>query len=1354
MLNTIRKRIGFVILLLAAFGARGQQVLSIKDSSAPYNAPVRINISLSNSTPVSAVQFDLDVTTGGLLLPDVSDSIELSDRSDGHVAVLSKLSETTIRILVYSGTNKDFKGSSGRLLSVKCRSLNQPGNYTVSFSGSTVATASGQNLTHTTLTGTISILGAKLETSSPVNIGSIPLLSNYNNSIWITNRGNQALVISQITGSGADLVLNAPAVPLTVGPNSSAWILYTINPAVKGAFRHLVTVVSNDPGGNKVIELTGTAYAVNTISLPINLQGSYSTTLTVPVTISNQEAFTGWQMTIQLPDNVLYVEGSAKLSGTRKPSDGVIEAKVNGNALTLVAYSPSLQTLAAGSGMVATFDLLLNKTAGNYSLPLSGTVIGNAAGENILSGSTSGELSITAPGLALSQSSIDFGRITTKEISSRNIVMTNNGSENLRINGIDINTTTVTSTTTFPVQLAPGQSQSLALNFKSAVPLSIDTSLIIHSNDPLGNRSVRLTGTVYSKNEINFRYAAGVPNGTIRVPLYLENYDSIQGLQFDVQLPGGTPLSFAANPFRLSDQFTSFVVSSSLISPGNLRVIIYSLSGATILPGNIIAGELVLQQPTPANNWYDYLGISNVVLAGSSNINLVSGYSGTSLNICDGTVVLNSSGGAIICGNTNLSAATGQPMAWYRNDSVLTVINPQPYNVKLPGKYNAIVANGCNYWSADLLLTTAPKLITPVLSASGDTTFCQGGSVRLSTSSVNGVLYKWLRNGAVVTGASDTLYTAYTSGTYSVRVYNTCSTDSVTSQAIAVHVLSIPDTPRVSVSGPLSFCNGSSVTLTSSAAANYQWYRDGVLISGATAQSYIAMQPGNYRIYTNNSCSTNASAPVSVSVSSSPAVLTTPVIRALGDTTLCQGNSVRLNTASVTGVVYTWLRNGTVIPGASDTLYVAKAAGNYAVRLYNVCNGDSVSSRIVSITVLNIPDTPTVSVSGPLSFCNGGSVTLTSSSAGNYQWYRDGEFIAGATEQSYIAMQSGNYRIYTSNSCSTTASVPVSVTVSSSPAVLTTPVIRAVGDTTFCQGNSVRLNTASVTGVVYKWLHNATVIPGANDTSYVANVAGNYLVRLYNACNTDSVSSRTLSVTILNIPDTPRVSVSGPLTFCSNSSVTLTSSAAGNYQWYRDAVLITGATAQNYTATQTGSYRIYTNNSCGVNASNAVVVSVNPTPLTPVITFDAVKGELVSSNATGNQWYLNGSIITAATSQNYKPAQSGSYTVMSTTNGCSSAASPAYQFLLTAIVNVDGSKLFNVSSIPATEKVVVRFAGQRSNAYDVEIVDISGRIVKRVVNLKSGDAIQISTLLSGVYVLRFSSSKESTTYTIRIVKLN
>ncbi|MFB3390248.1 beta strand repeat-containing protein, partial [Flavobacterium sp. LAR06] len=86
---------------------------------------------------------------------------------------------------------------------------------------------------------------------------------------------------------------------------------------------------------------------------------------------------------------------------------------------------------------------------------------------------------------------------------------------------------------------------------------------------------------------------------------------------------------------------------------------------------------------------------------------------------------------------------------------------------------------------------------------------------------------------------------------------------------------STPATPTISTSTTTTFCSGGNVVLTSSAASGNQWYKDGTLISGATATTYSAAASGVYTVITNNgTCSSMASAGTAVTVNQVPVVPT------------------------------------------------------------------------------------------------------------------------------------------------------------------------------------------------------------------------------------------------------------------------------------------------------------------------------------------------------------------------------------------------------------------------------------------------------------------------------------------------
>src|SRR6202008_4689688 len=123
------------------------------------------------------------------------------------------------------------------------------------------------------------------------------------------------------------------------------------------------------------------------------------------------------------------------------------------------------------------------------------------------------------------------------------------------------------------------------------------------------------------------------------------------------------------------------------------------------------------------------------------------------------------------------------------------------------------------------------------------------------------------------------------------------------------------------------------------------------------------------------------------------------------------------------------------------------------------------------------PATPTITPGGPTTFCTGGSVTLTSSSATGNQWLLNGNPIGGATNQAFVASASGNYTVtVTASGCTSAASAATVVTVNPNPnATITAPSSVATGST----GNLASVANAGV-GATYAWTPtNATITAGA-----------------------------------------------------------------------------------------------------------------------------------------------------------------------------------------------------------------------------------------------------------------------------------
>ena len=130
---------------------------------------------------------------------------------------------------------------------------------------------------------------------------------------------------------------------------------------------------------------------------------------------------------------------------------------------------------------------------------------------------------------------------------------------------------------------------------------------------------------------------------------------------------------------------------------------------------------------------------------------------------------------------------------------------------------------------------------------------------------------------------------------------------------------------------------------------------------------------------------------------------------------------------------YSWgITNGTITSATNiqSITYTAGASGTTTLSLTVVGPNGCVASNSVPVTINPMPATPSITAGGPTTFCAGGVVTLTSSSATDNQWYLDGNPIGGATGQQIIATASGSYTVVvTTSSCASTASRPIVVTV-------------------------------------------------------------------------------------------------------------------------------------------------------------------------------------------------------------------------------------------------------------------------------------------------------------------------------------
>lgn len=449
---------------------------------------------------------------------------------------------------------------------------------------------------------------------------------------------------------------------------------------------------------------------------------------------------------------------------------------------------------------------------------------------------------------------------------------------------------------------------------------------------------------------------------------------------------------------------------------------------------------------------------------------------------------------------------------WLKDGAPINGATNATYTATQTGVYSASVGQaGCVKTTSAYTLNVSNSLNAYISTSDYSNNQCTGGVVSLSAIYPGDIVsYQWIKDNVNVSGATSAVYGATQSGQYSLFIRDQSCSSTVGTLRFQFSSSIEATIYHNSIADSL-ICSGYT-TQTYMYLANSQrfssvkWYKNGVVIPGATSTSYYAPGPGAYSVQVQQGACQTASNTLTRSYAQQIPVR----IQYGGNTMLCSGESRTLYAQSASGSSYRWQRNGADIPGATSSQYTVSNSGVYTVRdsIGRICNA---VSDAVSFTFSNAIQPRIVSNSGDpntTEFCYGDYIyNYESRYGGNvlqgytYQWQRDGADIAGAQSSSQYAGSSGLYTLRVTNGSCTGLSKGIYIRTGSTAK----PVISANNTNQDRCANNITSLYAYVSNGVYQWKRNGAALSGATFSTYYATQSGLYSVATtYGNCTAES----------------------------------------------------------------------------------------------------------------------------------------------------------------------------------------------------------------------------------------------------------
>jgi hypothetical protein len=234
----------------------------------------------------------------------------------------------------------------------------------------------------------------------------------------------------------------------------------------------------------------------------------------------------------------------------------------------------------------------------------------------------------------------------------------------------------------------------------------------------------------------------------------------------------------------------------------------------------------------------------------------------------------------------------------------------------------------------------------------------------------------------------------------------------------------------------------------------------------------------------------------------------------------------------------------------------------------------------------------------------------------------------------------------------------------------------------------------------------------------------------------------------------PQISMNST-SVCAGDSATLTVTGnADTYTWSPTSGLfpVTGPVIKASPTTTTPYTVTATFSATGCQNTAQGTVTIKTVPAKPTITLNG--NQMVSSGLSGNQWYLNGTIINGANASTYSPLQSGIYAVQVTVNGCSSPISDLYNFVFTGQNELFESEYINLYPNPIKNELMIRYHfNDLTTKINMKVYAANGALIKDINEVKSYQKITTTNWPNGNLIVVIETPATKRRFIYNIIKV-